>query len=873
MRRLRAVWVRGRALVQRDRLDRELAAELESHLAHHTDDNLRAGMNAADARRQALMKLGGIEQTKERHRDVRSFAWLDDARRDGVIAARQLRQSPLFALTAVLILAVGIGLNLCVFQLLNVTALRPLPIADPATLVRFDRVSKFFSSNGVPYPATQFIRHNNAVLAAVVTCHSSDVAWEDDSTDRLRASYVSANWFAELGYQAGLGRLFVEAIDEQADAAPVVVVSHDFWRTRLLSAPVVGRAVRINDRPATIVGVAPAGFPGLRLEDPQVWLLIHQIDRFNPGMAFKEAWGSHNTQLYARLRAGVSPEAARDGLRATSRELARLRPQEFQPDEVLQPYSGLEGFRGPRDRRELQTITLLAGSLTLIVMMVACANLSNMVLSRAIYRLRELSVRAALGATRGRLLRHQMVESVVLAALGTLGGLLLSHWATQSAAVYASLPTYLDLRPDWRMAAAACVIAALATIAVGLVPAWVVIRRDLIGVMKDGGHQTSQGLARARMRILLVGSQVAGCAVLLIVAGLTVRGVQRMLTTERGFEFEQIAVLDPSLPRYGVQADAARAYWADVQRTIRTSNPDVEHLALASQAPLGNGVATSKYNDAPRLVVTSLNVEPSFFPLLRIPIVAGRNFETHDRADLTVIISRRLAVEMYGTLDVVGRGFPRSAPGPIIVGIAADAPLVNVTATHAAEQYSPVDKQHYGSVVLLARTSGNPERLLVPMRAAARAADGRVLPQTWLPSTQFEQRVRDRQVASVIATMAGMLALSLACFGIFGLVACGVAVRTKEIGIRRALGAGRGSIVRLLLRQLMLPVALGMLVGTLAAAAVGRVLEGEPFFLPSMDVATPAGALALFALMAVAAVLAPVSRALGTDPLRALKHE
>ncbi len=789
------------------------------------------------------------------------------------IAARQLRQNALFALTAMLILAIGIGLNLTVFQLLNVTALRPLPIVDPGTLVRFDRVSKFFSSNGVPYPATQFIRRNNSVLAAVLTCHSTDAVWEDDSMDRLRASYVSANWFEELGFTAQLGRLFAEAIDEQPDAGPVVVISHEFWRTRLLSGPVVGRVVRINDRPATIVGVAPADVPGLQLEDPQVWLLIHQIDQFNPGMAFKEAWGSHNTQMYARLGAGVSAATAREGLRAASRELARLRPVEFQPDEVFQPYSGRDGFRSPRERRELQTMALVAGSLTLVVLIVACANLSNMVLSRAISRLRELSVRAALGATRGRLLRQQLVESLLLSTLGAFGGLLLSHWAVRSIAVYASLPSYLDLAFDWRLATATCVVAVVATIAVGLVPAWMVTRRDLIAAMKDGGQQTSQGLARAPIRVLLVGSQVAGGAVLLIVAGLMVRGVQRMLTTNSGFELGQVAVLDASLSRYGLQDEAARSYWAEVKRSLGASNPEIAQLALASQAPLGSGMPTSKYNDAPEVVVTSLNVEPSFFPLLRVPIVAGRNFEATDSAEQTVIISRRLANEMYGTLDVVGRGFPRSKPERTIIGIAADAPLANVTATHVAEQYMPVGARHYGNVVLLARTSGDPERLPGLMRTAARAADSRVLPQTWLPAALFEQSVRDRRVASLIGSVVGGLAMSLACFGIFGLVACGVAVRSKEIGIRRALGAGRRSIVGLLLRQLLLPVALGMLVGTIAGVAVGRILEGEPFYLPSMDVATPVGALAIVAVMAAAAVLAPVSRALGADQLRALKHE
>src|SRR5688572_27481226 len=221
-------------LFRSSRADRDLDRELSAHLTLLEDDLRRRGATAAEARRTARLALGGIEQTKELQRDARSLTWLGDACRDGLIAARQLRQNALFALTAVLILAIGIGLNLTVFQLLNVTALRPLPVVDPGTLVRFDRVSKFFSSNGVPYPATQFIRHNNSVLAAVLTSHMTDAVWEDDTMDRLRASYVSANWFEELGFPAQLGRLFAEAIDEQPDAIPVAVVSHEFWRTRLL---------------------------------------------------------------------------------------------------------------------------------------------------------------------------------------------------------------------------------------------------------------------------------------------------------------------------------------------------------------------------------------------------------------------------------------------------------------------------------------------------------------------------------------------------------------------------------------------------------------------------------------------------------------
>jgi predicted permease len=861
-------------MVRKSDRDDDLAREIRAHLELEAEERVARGASTEEARFAARRAFGNVARVREDARAVWIPAWVEQAAQDLRYGARTLTRTPSFTLTALLILIVGIGLNLAFFQLLNVTALRPPAVDDPDTLVRFDRVARTFMSNAMPYPATQFIRRHNDMLAAVLTWSGSesDVVWGDDTTDRLRAAYVSANWFRELGYGAAAGRVFVEALDEQPGAAPVIVVSHAFWRTRLQGEPVIGRLVRVNDKAATIVGVAPDGFPGLRMDDPQVWLLIHQIDHFNPGLAFLDDWRSHSTHLYGRLRPGVTTTAAKDGLQATIQELARARPAEFQADESLLPYTAREGFRGPRARRELRTLALLVGGLTLVMLMMACANLSNLILSRAVARFRELSVRAALGATRWRLLGQQLVESVLLASGGALGGLLVGKWCAQLVAAQTSLPPYLDFTPDWRMAAAACAVALVAILAVGLVPAWMVSRRDLLAAIKDGSHQTSRGLARSRFRLVLIGSQVAGCCTLLIVAGLMVRGLQRMLKADVGFEFSQVAILDASLSRHGIRGEAARVFWDQV-REIVSRTADVERLALASRPPLGSGSNRSIYNDAPGLSVTTMRVEPTFFPLLDIPIIAGRNFEAHDNPRTVVIVSRGLAVAMYGTLEVVGKGFPRSRPSQTIVGVSADVDLFNVTATNVAQQYSPIDRDGYAGVVLLARARDNPERLLSPLRDAARLADGRVLPKTSLSSMQFEERLRPRQIAGGIASLTGALALSLACFGIFGLVAYGVAMRTKEIGIRRALGADTGSVIRLLLRQLAVPVALGMLAGTLAGVAVGRALGGEPFYLPATDATAPAAALMVFALAAAIAALVPATRALGTDPLRALRHD
>jgi predicted permease len=517
-------------------------------------------------------------------------------------------------------------------------------------------------------------------------------------------------------------------------------------------------------------------------------------------------------------------------------------------------------------------VASLIGSLTLIVLLVTCANIGNLVLSRAIGRIRELGVRAALGASRWRIVRQQLVESLLVASLGAIAGLFLSNWALRTLAAYASLPLYLNLAPDGRTFIAGAAIASLSTLVFGILPAWIVSRRDLIGVMKEGGYTASRSLARTRLRLVLIGAQVMGSCVLLVVSGLVARGMQRLLAADLGFDFEQVVVMEASPRQYGVQGPAARLYWEDVKRSIESS-PNVELVALATQAPLGDSVSTSYYRDAQALAVTTVNVEPSFFELMRIPLVAGRNFQPDDPAATVVIISRRLATEMYGTLDIIGKGFPKSGAERTIIGITEDAALMDPAASTVAEQYMPIDRDRYGDVLLMARARGNPAQLLQPMRDAARAADNRVVPAVTLMRESYERKLHARRSASLVVGAAGLLALTLACFGIFGVVVYGVAMRTREIGIRRALGANAPSIVGLVLGQLLVPVSTGMLLGTAAGLAVGTVLARQPFYLPASDIFTPVLVLLFFALTATAAAIVPATRALGVEPLRALRHD
>jgi predicted permease len=871
--RLRQWLTRLTTTLTRRQDETRLREEIDDYVAFETEANLRRGLPPAEARRRALFTFGFIETFKENYRDQQGVPSLEHLLQDVRIALRVLRRAPVFSITAFLILCAGIGLNLTFFHLLNVTTLQPLPVTDPNSLVRFQRRGPAFTSTGVPFPATQFIRQNNGVLAAVLTSAPSVVSLEGDISPETAVAFVSANWFEEPGYQATVGRVFSEAIDERVDAAPAVVISDRFWRVRLGADPqITGKVIRLNGRPATVIGVAPRTFPDLDRRNPQIWLLIHQIDYFEPGNPFKDTWHDNNTNFYARLRAGVSPAAAAAGLRVPQAALAQSRPNHFKADEWFEPATAQNRFLFARDADEIVVPAALIGGLTLLVLLVASANLGNLVLAHAIGRLREFSIRSALGASRWRILRHVLVECGLLAALGGAGGIALAYGAARVLAALFELPPYVDLSPDGRLIAVALAVAFMAMLAFGLVPAWMIGRRDFAHAMKDGGHQTSVGLARARFRLALLGVQVVGCCALLIVAGAMARGLQRLLVTNPGFSFERVAIVDPGLGRHGIHDDVARAYWSTVSNAV-ADHPAVEQVALVYPTPLAGMVNTSGYGDDSRsLAIAVMHVEPAFFSLLEIPRLSGRTFvPTDDRS--VVIISRQVALTMYGTLDVLGKGYPRSEPTRTIVGVVADASPMRAGAVAAGQEYMPIGRGHYSSAVLLAKSRTSPQALPGRLLAAARAADPRVLPRTWLLADAYADAMKWPQLACTIAGLVAVLVLALACLGILGVVACTVKLRAKEIGIRRALGAGGSRVVADLVRQLTWPVAIGMVMGTAAGLVASRLLGRDPFHLAVTDATAALGALAVFAAAALAAAIAPATRALRADPLSALRHE
>ncbi|HTG73485.1 MAG TPA: ABC transporter permease, partial [Terriglobia bacterium] len=722
------------------------------------------------------------------------------------------------------------------------------------------------------------IRNNSTALSSVLlSARQRYVLWEDDDT-RLPARFVSANWFGELGGGTTAGRLFIESVDGKPDAAPVVILSYPYWAKRLGSNPtIVGSTIRINDRPAKVIGILAADYSGVDLDESRMWMPIEQIEYFFPDLTFKTSWvGSFLVETFARLKPGVSIATARESLRPLMAELALRQPKQFRNGEYLEPYPASRlGYENSHQRQERLLGITGAAFLSLLVLAIACANLGNLVLSRSIARLRELNIRAALGAGRWRVMRLLMAESLLIAAMATVSAVALSSVVLNEIGAY--LVATLGASVDWRTIAAALTVAGFAMFAVGFIPTWAVSRRDLTSAIKDAGQNVSAGPGRTRLRSLLTAIQVSGSCVLLLLAAFTVRNVQRALTPR--YDFEKVAILDiPSLVSANVNAE----YVARLRQAVATM-PEAEEVALVASSPLSSGLRStiSDLREARSLVVITNSVEPQYFNLMRIPIVVGRNFESSDDPRNVIIISRRVAMEVYGMLDVIGQTFPRTpSPGGriyTIVGVAEDANSIILefpqSGTRYAESYLPLTLLNTKTADLLVRARTDPKLLLGPMRDAARTIDKRVAVETRLLTTDYATRVRELTNLSVIALSLGALTLVLACIGIFGVISFGTRLRKKEISIRLALGARRRPLVSLLMRQSMRPAMCGMLFGLAFGTVTSWVLQSQRIYIGSLD-ATVVGSVS-FVIVASSAIAAaiPAWRALRADIAQTLRND
>jgi predicted permease len=842
---------RLRYLLNRRRFDRELAGDLEFHR------EMAAGENRP---------FGNTLHLREEAREAWGWMWIDRLSQDLRYAFRLLRKSPGFTLAAVLILSIGIGVNIAAFGFFNLMVLRPLPVRDPATLVRFERLSPKGYASVLPYPEMAFFRERATTLSAVLAWTPSTLRMEHEQGP-LKAQFVTANFFSELGAAASLGRLFDPSRDETNGAEPVVVLSYAFWQSHFGADPsMAGKTIRLNDKPVTVVGVASSEFSGLSLDSPELWLPIAQHPYLVNGSKLLTDYSAEGSgvAVWGRLRPGLTPKAAEGELRSLAAALRAGRPNDMWEKESLpgnpgayatsainQSYRGT-GTKGPN---RMIPVAGLAGALVLLILAVACANLGSLVLARGVARAREIAIRVAIGAGRGRLVRQMFTESLLLGVLGSLAGLGLGYVVLRGLMAVSGAPAWMNPAPDWRVMLFAIALGFLAAILFGLMPAFQVVRQRHHAIL---------------MRQILIGAQVAASCVLLIVAALVVRTLN-YASGGPGFAYRQVVSIDPSLGDHGYSPAQARAYIDAVESRLRDL-PGVEFVSAAWIPPLGHKTVMTGLEIAGRVIHIHVNIiEPSYFQTVKIPLLRGRNLMRGDTD--AVVVSQSLALLRWPGEDPVGKRLELESGKYTVVGISGNARVAELEDRDSTEAYFLADAGDMPSMVVLVKTSGPPEELASTLASIAKAVDPKIIPEVQLMNTSFQQRLRGTQYSALSVSLLALVALCLACLGIVGLIAYAVSQRTKEIAIRMALGAKPSHVFAIVMHQFAWPVVVGLVVGLGGAVALSRILSQVLFGVGSLDPVAYLGAIGLFTATVALASLFPARRALLVDPMRALRND
>jgi predicted permease len=834
------IFRRIRYLINRRRFD----AELESDMEFHREMAARAGHS----------NFGNTLRMREQAREAWGWTWLDRLVQDLSYAARMLARSPGFTLLAVLVLAIGIGVNVAAFTVFDVVALEPLPVRDPGSLVRLERRSPNADTDGAPYTSLLFYQRNAKTLSAVIGVMGVPPMQVDDDVQQASASFITPNYFTELGTPAAFGRLLDPARDGDAGAASSVVLSYGFWQRRFGGdASVVGRIIHIDKKPATVIGVLPYDFASLGGQRPDLLMPILRQPYFVEGSHTLTDPGDSAVRMWGRLAPGVSAKAAGQELRALTDELRRQHPKNIWDNEFI---SISPGGHMQVMQPEMYRVAAMVAVLTLLILVVACANLGSLMLARAVTREREIGIRIAIGANRGRIFRQLCTESLLLAMLGALTGLALGSAVTQIAFTKLDAPNWASAAPDWRVLLFTVAVMFAAAIFFGLMPALQIAR---------------QRQRKTIARQILVGAQVAASCVLLIVAGLLVRATQHALYNDPGFSYQRMLSIDPHLGRHGYAPAAAQAYFDQMQARL-LATPGVLSVSLVKLPPLGHAVDRETTEiDGHKVLIYPNWIEPGFFQTMNIPILLGRTF--YPREKNAVIVSQSFALQQWPHLNPIGKRFGDDATKSIVVGVAGNAHINALSDDDATEQYWSAQPDDMPDMVVLARTIAAPDSLPPIAKSISESLDPKISPEIRQLKLLYQYNISGIEKTAMAVSLIGIVAVLVAGIGIIGLVAFIVSQRIKEIAIRMALGAGKVQLLSAVLRQFMWPVAIGMAVGAGIAAAASRVLRTALYGVSNLDPASYI--MAIFVMMAILclAALLPARRALRLDLAKTLHYD
>jgi putative ABC transport system permease protein len=883
-------------LVHRRQLEAQLDVELRDHFERAVADRMAAGMPEEEARRVVRLEFGGLEQIKEECRDARGTRWLEDFAQDLRYGARLLRKSPAFTAVAVLSLALGIGANTAIFSLLDRLLLKTLPVRDPAGLALLDRGSW---SNAV----WEDIRDRHAHL------FQGALAWGDQrfdlaasgQADPAQGLWVSGGFFEVLGVPALLGRTLTAADDQRGGGpdGPVAVISYAFWQRRFGgAADVIGRTLVIDRVVLRVVGVTPPGFFGPavgRSFDLAVPLATEAL--YHGERSWLDNRSTWELEIIVRLRPGQTVEQATNALRAVQPQIAEAsRPLIGRPrdraEHLTRSLTLVPAAAGPANLRTLYQKPLLTVMVVVVlVLLIACANIANLLLARASGRQHEFSMRLALGASRLRLARLLLAESLLLAAAGAALGLVFAHWSSRLLVAQLSTPreiVALELSLDLRVLGFTAVVAVGTALLFGIAPAFRAGRARASDALKEQSRSLA-GEKRRRLGNPLVAAQVALSLVLVVAAGLFVRTFASLATQDFGFDRDPILLVDVESKRVEIPSAERTALFGRVQAAVEAL-PGVARAGLSVITPV-SGQGWSNHFELPgspplsereRLVFMN-GISPGWFDTYGSRLRAGRDFDARDVAGAqpVAIVNEAFGRKFSPGASVLGRRLSRQGspqnppPDVVVVGVVEDSvyrrprePLPPIVYLPRAQASPPGT-----SVTLSVRAArGNPV-LLVKSVAAAIGGVNRDLSLTFRPLTALvDAALVGERILAMLSGFFGALALLLAAIGLYGVTAYSVSRRRTEIGIRMALGANARGVVRLVVRRVAVMVALGIVLGAAASLWASRLVGSLLHGLPPRDPATFLGAALVLAAIAALATWLPARRAARIDPAQVLRE-
>ena len=884
-------WIK--ALVSRTRtwlspraVDQEFEHELDTHLDMLADENARRGMSPEEARRAARIRLGGQTQLKETNRELRGLPVLETFFQDTRYAFRMLRKNPGFTAVAVLTLALGIGANTAIFSIVYAMLLKPLPYSQPEQLFTVLEAQPQAGVNATGWSYANFaeLREQNRIFSDMAGSQQHQLTLTGRGEPSVvNTSVVTPELFSVFGQKPIMGRAFYPE-DGKPGAPATVILSENLWRGSFGADPnVIGTSINLDKRSFTIVGVMPAVFRfPILTESEQLWIPLVQDPLFGNWM---ERRGGHWLRVTGRLKPGVSMTQVQAELDAIGARLAKEFPAEndgwsirFMPLKQL-----IVG--------DVKSALLVLLGAVGLVLLIACANIANLLLTRATARAREIAVRSALGAGRSRIVRQLLSETLVLGLLGGLAGIALAYVGVQglTALMPQDLPQVNAIRVDNFVLGFALLLSAAASCAFGLAPAWFAANSNLQSSLREGGARSGESGNRRRARSFLAAGEIALAMVLLVAAGLLLRSFSKLMAVSPGFDAQHVVQANISLPRFQYSMPQQWAAFSEELLARLQSEPGMRDAAVVVPRPMTDGFVNLGFDivgDPPVSAGTSrtanyVSVSPGYFRVMEIPLLAGRLFDQHDvsSSPRVSLISEAMARIYFPNKNPLGKqivfGFPPDiGAAREIVGVVGDVRDVALGQDPGAMMYVPYAQAPFWGANVVVKSTLSAASVASAIRRDVQQID-KDLPVTdvAMMKDSIDATVAQPRFRTFLLGLFAAMALVLAATGIFGVISYSVSRRTNEIGIRVALGASRITILRMVLRETLVLTCAGLALGVPTALAASHLLGHMLFNVSANDPATLAAVAFTLAFVAAIAGCIPARRAMRVDPMVALRHE